>query len=139
MGVPSAERREVHFFVNDITQCPARDPTAIAILRVNRTAGWGHPALRGNNIIPHGRGGACPARGFAAMTILRVIRRGGIYAARCSHPDITIYRVNRTGRNYASPTNLPKIPHHHGILKQQKYAIPIKTVPPGGRHTKSKL
>ena len=28
--------------------CPARDPTIIAIFRANRTAGWGHPALRGN-------------------------------------------------------------------------------------------
>ena len=33
---------------------------------------------------------------FAAIAILRVLRRGGIYAARCSRPDITNYRVNRT-------------------------------------------
>ena len=35
--------------------------------------------------------------------------RGGIYAARCNYPDIAIYRVNPTGRIYASPTNLPGI------------------------------
>ena len=34
--------------------------------------------------------------------------RGGIYAARRSRPDNAVYRVNRTGRIYASPTNLPK-------------------------------
>ena len=44
---------------------------------------------------------------FAAIAILRVLRRGGIYAARCSHPDNATYRVTPTGRNYASPTNLP--------------------------------
>ena len=43
------------------------------------------------------------------MTILWVIRRGGIYAARCSHPDKSTQWVNGTGRIYASPTNLPKI------------------------------
>ena len=54
-----------------------------------------------------GRGGVCPARSFAVITKLRVICRGGIYAARCRRPNITIYRKNRTGRIYASPTNLP--------------------------------
>ena len=35
--------------------------------------------------------------------------RGGIYAARCSRPGKSTYRVNRTGRIYASPTNLPEM------------------------------
>ena len=35
--------------------------------------------------------------------------RHGYYAARCNHPDITIYRVNPTGRSRPSPTNLPGI------------------------------
>ena len=56
---------------------------------------------------------------FAVMAILRVICRGGINAARCSRADITIYRQNRRGRIYASPTNLPEISHHHGIWRQQ--------------------
>ena len=54
-----------------------------------------------------GRGGVCPARGFTVITTLRVICRGGIYAARCRRPDITTYRKNRTGRSRPSPTNLP--------------------------------
>ena len=37
-----------------------------------------------------------------------LVCRGGIYAARCSRPGKSNYRVNRTGRIYASPTNLPK-------------------------------
>ena len=48
----------------------------------NSTAGWGHPALRGNKKLSCGRGGACPARGFMAITILRVTRRHGYYATR---------------------------------------------------------
>ena len=43
--------------------------------------------FRGHFFIVRGRGGASPARGFAVMTILRIIRRGGIHAARRSHPD----------------------------------------------------
>ena len=38
-----------------------------------------------------------------------LVCRGGIYAARRSHPGKSTYRENRTGRNYASPTNLPGI------------------------------
>ena len=57
-------------------------------------AGWGHPALRGNKRHCAVGAGHCPARGFAAITILRVIRRGGIYAARCSHTGNATYRVN---------------------------------------------
>ena len=49
------------------------------------------------------RGGACPARGFAAISILRVFRRGGIYAARCSHPGNAIYRVNCHGTHICVP------------------------------------
>ena len=30
----------------------------------------------------------------------------------------TTYRVNRTGRIYASPTNLPGTTNHHGIVRQ---------------------
>ena len=55
------------------------------------------------------RTGRRTARGFAGITILRVLRRGGIYAARCNRPDIMIYWANPTGRIYASPTNLPEI------------------------------
>ena len=44
-----------------------------------------------------------------AITILRVIRRHGYYAARCSHAKTAIYRVTRTGRIYVSRTNLPEI------------------------------
>ena len=40
-------------------------------------AGWGHPALRGNTIIPRGRGGAYPARGFAATPTYRANRNFG--------------------------------------------------------------
>ena len=47
--------------------------------------------------------------------LFRVIRRGGIYAARCSRPGKSTCRANRTGRIYASPTNLPEIPNHHRI------------------------
>ena len=68
---------------------------------------------------PPGRGGVCPARGQMVTQKYRVIRRGGIYAARCSRPGNAIYRANRTGRIYASPTNLPEISHHHGIWRQQ--------------------
>ena len=75
----------------------------------NSPAGWGHPALRGNKNTPRGRGGASPARGFAAMTILRVIRRGGIYAARCSRTGNATQRVNCTERSRPFPTNLPKV------------------------------
>ena len=32
------------------------------------------------------RGGACPARGFTAITTIRVLCRGGIYAARAAVP-----------------------------------------------------
>ena len=59
--------------------------------------------------LPPGRGGACPARGQMVARKYRVIRRGGIYAARCNRPGNAIYRANRTGRIYASPTNLPEI------------------------------
>ena len=75
----------------------------------NSPAGWGHPALRGNKITLRGRGGASPARGHMAARKSRVIRRGGIYAARDSRPDNAIYRENATGRIYAFPTNLPKV------------------------------
>ena len=54
--------------------------------------------------------GQCPARDFTAMAILRVIRRGGIYAARCNRTNIAIQRANRTGRIYAFPTDLPIVP-----------------------------
>ena len=37
---------------------------------------------------PPGRGGACPARDKTATTILRVLRRGGIYAARAAIPKM---------------------------------------------------
>ena len=43
-------------------------------------------AARTHSNETRGRGGVCPARSFMAMIILRVIRRGGIYAARCSRP-----------------------------------------------------
>ena len=56
-----------------------------------------------------GRGGACPARDKTAARNLRVIRRGGIYAARCSQTGNATHRANGTGRIYASPTNLPEI------------------------------
>ena len=55
------------------------------------------------------RGGARPARDLIATPNLRVIRRGGIYAARCSQPGNATHRANGTGRIYASPTNLPEI------------------------------
>ena len=55
------------------------------------------------------RGGARPARDKTAARNLRVIRRGGIYAARCSQPGNATHRANGTGRIYASPTNLPEI------------------------------
>ena len=42
--------------------------------------------------------------------------RGGIYAARCNHPYIATQRLNRTGRIYASPTNLPEIANYRGKL-----------------------
>ena len=64
---------------------------------------------------PPRRGGACPARGFAAIVILRVLRRHGYYAARRNHPANAAYRANRTGRIYASPTNLPEIPRCYGF------------------------
>ena len=54
-------------------------------------------------------GGVRPARDFAVITILRVLRRGGIYAARCSRPDKSTYRVNGTERSRPFPTNLPEI------------------------------
>ena len=40
------------------------------------------------------------------------------------HPVNTTYRSTPTGRIYASPTNLPEIPNHYGIVQQQKYATP---------------
>ena len=55
------------------------------------------------------RGGARPARDKTAARNLRVIRRGGIYAARCSQTGNATHRANGTGRIYASPTNLPEI------------------------------
>ena len=58
-----------------------------------------------------GRGGACPARGFAVITKLRVICRGGIYAARC----------NRTGYY-----DISEKPHGTHIC------VPYK--PAGNRH-----
>ena len=74
---------------------------------------------QGANKSLRGRGGASPARGFAAMTILRVVRRHGYYAARCSHPGKSTQWVNRTERSRPFPTNLPEMPYHHGILQQQ--------------------
>ena len=70
----------------------------------------------------HGRGGACPARGFTVTTTLRLVRRGGIYAARCSHTGNATQRVNATGRIYASPTNLPTNLHYpqNGRVGQYK-------------------
>ena len=56
-----------------------------------------------------GRGGAFPARDITITTIYRVICRGGIYAARRSHPDNATYRATPAGRIYASPTNLSEI------------------------------
>ena len=38
-----------------------------------------------------------------------MVCRGGINAARCSRTDNAIYRASRTGRIYASPTNLPEM------------------------------
>ena len=64
---------------------------------------------RGNKKSLRGRGGASPARDITETAIYRVICRGGIYAARYSHPGNANQRVNRTGRIYASPTNLPEI------------------------------
>ena len=126
---------------------------ARAILRLlqNSPAGWGHPALRGNKNTPRGRGGACPARGFAVISILRVLRRGGIYAARCSRPVNTTYRVNATGRIYASPTNLPEIyifpiiPYLLAVFRlpptpcppQNMCAFPTTTVTPCNNLTKT--
>ena len=52
-------------------------------------------------ISPPGRGGACPARGQMMARKLRV--------SPCNPPNNAILRVNRTGRIYASPTNLPKM------------------------------
>ena len=46
---------------------------------------------------------------YTVITTLRVIRRHGYYAARCSHPDITIYRANCTERSRPFPTNLPEM------------------------------
>ena len=80
-------------------------------------AGWGHPALRGDKNHCAVGAGHCPARDFTAIAILRVIRRGGIYAARCNRTNIAIQRANRTGRIYASPTNQPEV-----------YNIPIKFI-----------
>ena len=75
------------------------------------------PSPQGGRLL-RGRGGVCPARNLTAITTLRVICRGGIYAARCNHTANAIYRVNRTGRIYASPTNLPGISYHRKILRQ---------------------
>ena len=38
-----------------------------------------------------------------------MVCRHGYYAARCSRPDITIYRENRTERSRPFPTNLPEM------------------------------
>ena len=51
------------------------------------------------------RGGVTPPATVFYNEYNGLVRRGGIYAARCSHPDISIYRANRKGRIYASPTN----------------------------------
>ena len=101
-----------------------RCPRKILQLPQNSPAGWGHLALRGNKKSLRGRGGACPARGLAVVTILRVLRRGGIYAARCSLPGKSTYRGNRTGRNYAFPANPPKV---------RNISIQRFNSPPGGR------
>ena len=56
--------------------------------RFPANARWGgvYAAPQGNKNMLRSRGGACPARDLTAMIILRVICRGGIYAARRSHP-----------------------------------------------------
>ena len=38
-----------------------------------------------------------------------MVCRHGYYAAHCSRTDNAIYRASRTGRIYASPTNLPEM------------------------------
>ena len=101
-----------------------RCPRKILQLPQNSPAGWGHLALRGNKKSLRGRGGACPARGLAVVTILRVLRRGGIYAARCSLPGKSTYRRSRRERNYAFPANPPKV---------RNISIQRFNSPPGGR------
>ena len=73
-------------------------------------------------------GNAEPSRDCAAIKIHRAVGAGhappatvyyneynrlgcrhGYYAARCSQPINATYRANRTGRIYASPTNLPEM------------------------------
>ena len=58
------------------------------------------------------------------VAIFRVVCRGGIYAARCSLPGKSTYRGSRTGRNYASPANPPKV---------RNISIQRFNSPPGGR------
>ena len=74
------------------------------------TAGWGHPALHRYkpNHHPVGAGQAPPAT-VCYNEYNGLACRHGYYAARCNHPDITIYRVNRTERSRPFPTNLPGI------------------------------
>ena len=61
-------------------------------------AGWGQPALHCHNRVSRGRGGVCPARDITVTQKYRVIRRGGINAARCNHPGNATQRSNSTGR-----------------------------------------
>ena len=61
-------------------------------------------------------GGASPARDQSSMRKFRVICRGGIYAARRSQPGNATQRANRTGRIYASPTNLLEKPYAKNTL-----------------------
>ena len=60
--------------------------------------------------------------------------RGGIYAARAAIPLLPTYRANRTGRIYASPTNLPKM-GALPITTCRPTSHYIKTCPRGG-HTR---
>ena len=65
--------------------------------------------LRGNkNHCAVGAGHAPPATVYY-NEYNGLVCRGGIYAARCCCPDITIYRANRTERSRPFPTNLPEI------------------------------
>ena len=74
----------------------------------NSSAGWGHPALRGNKNHCAVGAGHCPARDLTAITTLWVTCRGGIYAARRSRPGKSTYRANRTGDTMLAPTTCRK-------------------------------
>ena len=67
-----------------------------------------------------------------AIAILRVIRRGGIYAARCNRTDIAIYRVNATkgfplwGKLSPQVTDEGATPGHIPLIRRVPRHLPPK-------------